>query len=355
MWTYQKFRIPIHVLFWIGVLGFYTLLFGQENRDYEGSFKFVVTLLPITMATTYFLNYYLVPRFLLAKKYFRFFLYFMYTIIISITLELNAVIFSLVRLSDIGMDLMSTASFNIFYLIAANYLVVFLAVSIKLLNHWYQIQHENLLLEKEGMEIELKLKEAELKLLKAQIHPHFLFNTLNNLYGLALSGSEKTPDTVLKISSLLDFMLYRSTQPRVQLKEEIDYIKDYIELEKLRYQRIRIEWKAEGPLDDPYIAPMLLQPFIENAFKHGASNDIQQPWIQVNLSVNKASALSFAVKNSKSPESRQVLSGYTEGIGLKNVKKRLKILYPDHHRLEIREEPETFGIRLELELNHLKT
>ena len=355
MWTYQKFRIPIHVLFWIGVLGFYTLLFGQENRDYEGSFKFVVTLLPITMATTYFLNYYLVPRFLLAKKYFRFFLYFMYTIIISITLELNAVIFSLVRLSDIGMDLMSTASFNIFYLIAANYLVVFLAVSIKLLNHWYQIQHENLLLEKEGMEIELKLKEAELKLLKAQIHPHFLFNTLNNLYGLALSGSEKTPDTVLKISSLLDFMLYRSTQPRVQLKEEIDYIKDYIELEKLRYQRIRIEWKAEGPLDDPYIAPMLLQPFIENAFKHGASNDIQQPWIQVNLSVNEASALSFTVKNSKSPESRQVLSGYTEGIGLKNVKKRLKILYPDHHRLEIREEPETFGIRLELELNHLKT
>lgn len=355
MWSYKKLRIPVHIFFWILVLGFYTLLFGHENRDYLGSFKFVITLLPITLATTYFLNYYLVPRFLLTKKYFRFFLYFLYTIIISITLELNAVIFSLVRISSFGVDQMNPASFNIFYLIAANYLVVFLAVSIKLLNHWYQIQHENLILEKEGMEIELKLKEAELKLLKAQIHPHFLFNTLNNLYGLALSGSEKTPDTVLKISSLLDFMLYRSTQPRVQLKEEVDYIKDYIELEKLRYHQIRIDWKEEGALDDIYIAPMLLQPFIENAFKHGTSHDIQQPWLEVNLSVRNRSELSFSVRNSKSPENSRDQSGYTEGIGLKNVKKRLKILYPGHHRLKISEEPETFGISLDLELNHLKS
>ncbi len=355
MWKYQKLRLLIHLFFWILVLAFYTLLFGHENRDYPGSFKFVIILLPITMATTYFLNYFLVPRFLLTKKYFRFFLYFLYTIIISITLELNAVIFSLINISKYGMDQMSPASFNIFYLIAANYLVVFLAVSIKLLNHWYQVQNENLLLEKEGMEIELKLKEAELKLLKAQIHPHFLFNTLNNLYGLALSGSEKTPDTVLKISSLLDFMLYRSTQPRVKLQEEIAYIKDYIELEKLRYHRINIEWKEYGGLDDHYIAPMLLQPFIENAFKHGTSHDIQQPWLKVKISIRDHADLTFIVRNSKSPESQMDQSGYTEGIGLKNVKKRLNILYPGHHRLEIEEAPDEFGIQLELSLNQLKT
>jgi LytS/YehU family sensor histidine kinase len=287
----------------------------------------------------------------MARNYLQFSLYFLYTLIISITLELNAVMFSLVAIADFGMKQMSPASFNIFYLIAANYLVVFLAVAIKLLNHWYQIQNQNLLLEKESMEIELKLKEAELRLLKAQIHPHFLFNTLNNLYGLALSGSEKTPDIVLKISSLLDFMLYRSTQQKVKLKEEIDYIKDYIELEKLRYKHIDIQWKEKGNLENEYIAPMLLQPFVENAFKHGTSKDIKNPWIQVELSIQNNSILDFVVLNSRSSDKQNDSSGYTEGIGLKNVKKRLKILYPDNHLLEIHEKLQTFGIHLQLTLN----
>jgi sensor histidine kinase YesM len=263
--------------------------------------------------------------------------------------------FSLVAIADFGMKKMSPASFNIFYLIAANYLVVFLAVAIKLLNHWYQIQNQNLLLEKESMEIELKLKEAELRLLKAQIHPHFLFNTLNNLYGLALSGSEKTPDIVLKISSLLDFMLYRSTQQKVKLKEEIDYIKDYVELEKLRYSSIDIQWKEQGNLENEYIAPMLLQPFVENAFKHGTSKDIKDPWIQVKIEARKNSTLEFMVQNSRSSDKQKDSSGYSEGIGLKNVKKRLKILYPENHTLEIQQEPHRFGIHLHITLNQLRT
>jgi len=355
MLKYKNFRVPIHIFFWILVLVFYTLLFGNENRDYSGAFQFVIILLPITIATTYFLNYFLVPKFLLQKKYFRFFLYFLYTIIISITLELNAVMISLISISDFGMNQMNPASFNIFYLIAANYLVVFLAVAIKMINQWYQIQHQNLLLEKEGMEIELKLKEAELKLLKAQIHPHFLFNTLNNLYGLALSGSEKTPDIVLKISSLLDFMLYRSTQPKVKLQEELNYIKDYVELEKLRYHRIDIEWNEDGIVDDQYIAPMLLQPLIENAFKHGTSKDIDHPWIKVKIRIKNSSTLEFTVQNSRSPDSQKDECEYTEGIGLKNVKKRLNILYPDFHQLDIQEQPDVFRIQLNVELNHLKS
>ncbi len=355
MLNYKNFRIPIHIFFWILVLVFYTLLFGHENRDYYGSFRFVIILLPITIFTTYFLNYFLVPRFLLQKKYFRFFLYFLYTLIVSITLELNAVMISLVSISDFGMDRMIPTSFNIFYLIAANYLVVFLAAAIRMINQWYQMQHQNLLLEKEGMEIELKLKEAELKLLKAQIHPHFLFNTLNNLYGLALSGSEKTPDVVLKISSLLDFILYRSTLPKVKLQEELNYIKDYVELEKLRYHRIDIEWNEDGIAIDQYIAPMLLQPLIENAFKHGTSKDIEHPWIKVKIGIKNDSTLEFTVRNSRAPDSQRDDSGYTEGIGLKNVKKRLNILYPEFHRLEIQEKPDVFIVQLNVELNHLKS
>jgi sensor histidine kinase YesM len=249
------------------------------------------------------------------------------------------------------------ASFNIFYLIAANYLVVFFAVAIKLLNHWYKMQNQNVLLEKEGMEIELKLKEAELKLLKAQIHPHFLFNTLNNLYGLALSGSDKTPEIVLKISSLLDFMLYRSNRARVQLREELNYIRDYMDLEKLRYHNIRIEWEENGIRDEHYIAPMLLQPLVENAFKHGTSGDNKDPWITIKILVDSTSQMEFSIWNSKPQDKGGPgvnYDGNPEGIGLINIKKRLNILYADHHQLEICEDIDVFGVSLDLSLNHLK-
>jgi len=349
---YIKYRILIHSLFWLLVLSFYTLLFGSENSDYTGAFQFVIMLLPITIATTYFLNYYLIPRYVLKKKYFLFILYFIYSFIISITLGLNVVLLTFVVIADFNAGNMVPASFNIIYLIAGNYLVVLFAVTIKLVSKWNTVEKKNLLLEKKSMEMELRLKEAELKLLKAQIHPHFLFNTLNNLYGLVLAGSENAPQIVLKISSLLDYMLYKSNKPYVSIASEVQYIKDYLELEKLRYSKLQIEFSEKGISNKVSIAPMILQPFVENAFKHGISKEVGMQWLNLEISVDNGH-LEFRVKNPRVAESSNDETGYSEGIGLNNVKKRLDILYPGRYKLNIKEDNSTFDIILNIDLDNL--
>lgn len=350
--SYKKYRILLHVLFWLLVLSFYTLLFGSENSDYRGAFRFVIMLLPITIATTYFLNYFLVPRYVLKKKYFLFVLYFIYSFIISITLGLNVVVLTFVVIADFNTGNMVPASFNVIYLIAGNYLVVLFAVTIKLISKWNMVEKKNLLLEKKSMEMELRLKEAELKLLKAQIHPHFLFNTLNNLYGLVLAGSENAPQIVLKISSLLDYMLYKSNKPFVGIESEVQYIKDYLELEKLRYSDLSIEFSENGVSNKEFIAPMLLQPFVENAFKHGISKDVGMQWLKIQITID-AGHLKFVVNNPTVEDSANDATGYSEGIGLKNVKKRLDILYPDRYELDIHEDDKTFTIILQIELDKI--
>ncbi len=127
-------------------------------------------------------------------------------------------------------------------------------------------------LEKNALTTELKLKEAELKLLKAQIHPHFLFNTLNNLYGLTLEKSDEAPDLVLRLSDILDYILYRCDEKYVPLTEEINMIKNYLEIEKIRYsEKLSLETNFPDKTSAFKIAPLILLPFIENAFKHGVS------------------------------------------------------------------------------------
>ncbi len=350
-YSYKHFRVFIHLLFWFLVLGFYTILFGSESSDYKGAFQFVIMLLPITIATTYFLNNYLIPKYILKKKYLLFLLYFVYTFIISITLGLNVVLLTFVVIADFNVGNMVPASFNIIYLIAGNYLVVLFAVTIKLINHWYKMENKNLLLEKQSVEIELKLKEAELKLLKSQIHPHFLFNTLNNLYGLTLSKSNQAPEIVLKISSLLDYTLYQSNKHQVNLVDEISFIKDYIELEQLRYSNLKLELKLPDDGKNFSVAPMIFQPFIENAFKHGVSKDMKDPWIKINMNMIENNELQFMIVNSKIYEDINDPTGYTEGIGLKNVKKRLEILYPNKHDLQITDKGNKYQVELILNLN----
>ena len=349
---YSRYRILIHTIFWLLVLGFYTLLFGSESSDYKGAFQFVIMLLPITIATTYFLNYYLVPKYVLRKKYLLFILYFIYSFIISINLGLNVVLLTFVMIADFNVGNMFPASYNIIYLIAGNYLVVLFAVNIKLISKWNAVEKKNLVLETRSMEMELRLKESEFKLLKAQIHPHFLFNTLNNLYGLVLAGSEIAPQIVLKISSLLDYMLYKSNKPYVSIESEVQYIKDYIELEKLRYSKLKIEFTEEGISNKVKIAPMILQPFVENAFKHGISKEVGMQWLNIGIIVVNGH-LEFRVKNPRVPESSNDETGYTEGIGLNNVKKRLSILYPGRHKLNIKEENNSFAISLNIDLDNI--
>lgn len=188
---------------------------------------------------------------------------------------------------------------------------------------------------------------AELQLLKAQVHPHFLFNTLNNIYSFSLDRSPKTPELILKLSSLLSYMLYDCKTEEVRLEKEVEIMKNYIDLERERYgDTIEISWNVEGDIRDNFISPLLMLPFLENAFKHGASEQIEKPWIGVDISVVH-DTLKFKITNSKN----EFISHSPNGIGINNVKKRLKFLYPGKYELKINDEGDFFAVSLMVKLS----
>ena len=337
-----------HVAFWVCVLGFYTFYFGQRQDNYNQSLFFICLLLPITVVTTYFLLYWLIPRYLLQRRYFTFALYFVYTLLMSFYLELVLVLALYVSVAEYQAMFVRPGIVDLLTVIISMYLVVSLAAALHLLKRWYSMQQENMRLEQIRMETELKLKDAELHLLRSQIHPHFLFNTLNNLYGLSLEQSEKVPEVVLQISSLLDYMLYRSDSDRVPLSEEIEHIRNYLGLEQLRYDdRSDISFNVDGDPTAVQIAPLLLIPFVENSIKHGIG---QAPgYVNIDLTI-QGQNLSFSVSNSTPAKPSDSIST-ASGIGLSNVKRRLELLYPKVHTLSLREDTDSYSIELNIHLD----
>ncbi|MEZ4703245.1 MAG: histidine kinase [Rhodothermales bacterium] len=345
----SRVRVLTHLVFWAGVLAFYTLYFGQRQDNYNQSLLFVGALLPITIAATYFLNYWLIPRYLLARRYFFFGLYFIYALLFTLYLELLLVLILYINVAQYQAMFVKPGLVDVMEVIVGMYLVVFLAAAIHLLKRWYAMQTLNAQIERTRMEVELKLKDAELQLLRSQIHPHFLFNTLNNLYGLSLTKSEHVPDVVLRISSILDYMLYRGDAERVPLSDEIAHIRNYLALERLRYdERTKITVDVAGEVDGQRIAPLLLIPFVENSVKHGPGASSEPGWIAIRIAIDEG-ALHFAIENS-TPE-RASAPTRPDGIGLQNVRRRLELLYPDAHRLTIADEPRRFRVELTLELD----
>ena len=204
-----------------------------------------------------------------------------------------------------------------------------------------------LLKQKEFLQAQQEKTTAELQLLKAQVHPHFLFNTLNNIYSFSLDRSPKTPGLILKLSSLLSYMLYDCKAEEVRLEKEVEIMKNYIDLEKERYgDTIEISWNAEGDIRDNFISPLLMLPFLENAFKHGASEQIEKPWMGVDISAAN-NILKFKIANSKN----EYIAHSHHGIGINNVKKRLELLYSGKHELKINDEGDFFSVSLMVKLS----
>lgn len=196
-----------------------------------------------------------------------------------------------------------------------------------------------------------KNQEAELQLLKGQLNPHFLFNTLNNLYGLSVIKSDKLPGLMLKLSDLLRYSLYQTKDARVPLRQELTYLQNYLELERLRLDdKIDLSLQIEGDPQEYQVAPMLLIVFLENAFKHFGSTAGQAAFIQINISV-VADQLRFSCINSK--DTQAVVSPREQnasGIGLANVRQRLALLYPRQYRLDVQDHKTTFSVDLNLSL-----
>ncbi len=225
--------------------------------------------------------------------------------------------------------------------------VITLAMSIKLTKKWIETQRRQQALEKERL-------ETELKFLKYQFNPHFLFNSINSIFFLIHKNPDKASASLAKFSELLRHQLYECNDQQISLDKEIAYLENFIELEKLRQNKsLAVELNlGEAYAPDTGIAPFILMTFVENAFKHVSKDKGQSNWINIDLAV-MGIQLHFTVANSTSENNAPEVINYG-GIGLKNVQRRLDLIYPGQYLLDIRQNPGSFVVKLELELKQLE-
>jgi two-component system LytT family sensor kinase len=334
----KSWQIFWHVFFWLSIISVFLLLAQGEMRlGPEGIFV-TFFLYPAINIGLFYLNYLVyIPRFLDKKKYTA------YAIIIVITLILFG-------LGKYGIGLLfkpyvlvrmhETIGFWQYFIstIFASLTFVFLSTVLKFTTDWF-------LNERIQRDLENQRLSAELSFLKSQINPHFLFNSLNSIYSLAYQRSETTPDAILKLSEIMRYMLYECNDNEVSLEKELQYLQNYIELQKIRFgKNAYIDFKINGRVDGQKIVPLLLIAFIENAFKHGVVNDARSA-IRLLIEVDE-SHLYFFIQNRKHTSNKDNLGG----IGLINVKRRLDLLYPGRYKLDIIDGKETYTCELTLDL-----
>jgi sensor histidine kinase YesM len=323
-------RVLMHLLFWTAVTGFFFLVFRSNNSSAQRTLEVNLGFMPGHLIFAYSLMYWVIPRFLLKGKIVLSIIYMLLFLAVALFYERIADTY-LVHYSHFE-KIWVPHSFprSIFALFS----VAWIAVSIKLVKYWYLEKEIQQKLEKEKLTVELQL-------LKSQLHPHFLFNTLNNLYSLTLEGSAQAPQAVLQLSALLRYMLYECNEPLTDLRKEIEVLKTYIALEKFRWRdRVDISTSFTGDIDNQSIAPLLLLPFVENAVKHGMRTELAQCWISLHLHVEK-DVLTFKMINSTGTPT----PAHSGGLGLQNVQRRLNLLYPGH-QLKIIRDDHTFTVSL---------
>ena len=342
-------RTLTHVLFWVVWLLLTTTIASLNMGGYKNHLIHNVCLLPAQIIAAYLLVYYQVPNLLYKKKY----LQFLISLLLSVILLGAVARLSIIYIAEpfFREDFQQESILEIFidipYLIGVYfpsvYMIAFIMLIIKTFKERFESKHQMEVLQKEK-------KTAELNFLKAQIHPHFLFNTLNNLYALTLEKSDDAPEVVVKLSEMLDYMLYQCGDPKVAISKEVELLKSYMDLETLRYGE-NLDLKFNQKIDDPAveIAPLILLCLIENAFKHGASGNLINPLINIDLKVLDQE-LKLKVFNTKS-ENRQSIKGLKkQGVGAKNIKRQLDLIYPGQYELEIVDQEKDYLVNLSIQL-----
>ncbi len=339
----KKNNIIHHFLFWGVIWLFYVFFFSYNSSNINYILALSTILIPITAITTYIMVYLLIPKYLRTKKYVQFGVFTFFTLLFTTFCILLFLMMSVAYLNELKIEDLPPMGENYIFIIVLVYLIVSLVSFGSLWKRNAQITIQNSEIQKKYLTANYRAKEQELAYLKNQIHPHFLFNTLNTIYGFALKNSKETPSIILKLSNLLDYILYQAKKPEVLLIDEIVHIEQYIDLEKTRFNdTLNIVFTKETTNQDIHIPPMLLLPFVENAFKHGSIIDGFLKVI-LHLSITDTE-LYFSIKNTYKPNTSQ------EGIGLKNIKERLDILYPKNYALQIEPKPEWFEIDLRINL-----
>jgi sensor histidine kinase YesM len=325
-----------HASFWIVILAFYVIFFGRKSDNYPLTLFFVGLLMPVTIGTTYFVNYVLIPRYLMNGRYASFGLFFTYTLLGSLFLEAVIAMITFIVVAKVSIKDMSPASIDIVFLLTSLLMVIFLASGIKMLLHWKKSKEDYQKLMREKI-------ETELKFLKSQLNPHFLFNTLNNLYYLASVKSDKAPQAILSLSKVLDYVLKEGRSTFVSLERELQHLENYIALELLRYEdRVEVDLNVAGPVERHTIGPMILITLMENAFKHGVMPVAGKSWINMEVKCDEKKVI-INISNGRKG------SPNGHGIGLDNLSNQLKHLYGNRFQLAINEDnADTFGISLTL-------
>jgi len=342
-------RALSHVLFWLAFLFIFTIL----NILHYGTVMPVtfnnLAMLPSQIIAAYFLNYYQIPKLLYKRKY----LLFAVSIVLSIYILSAFARFNIVHIiepfvrENFEQESIREILTDYIYLFSvyfpAVYIYAFMMLTAKAIKNRFEEKHQIEVLEKEKA-------TNELKFLKAQIQPHFLFNTLNNLYALTLAKSDLAPQVVLKLSELLDFILYQSNESTIAISKEIELIQSFIELESLRYEKtLDVIFNHGVDNKNTQIAPLLLLSSIENAFKHGLSSDPKNAKIHIDLSVID-NTLKFKVFNNKINSSLKKQDANKSGIGNTNLKRQLELNYPQKHDLEIQDASNSYTVKLDINL-----
>ncbi len=343
-------KILAHTLFWIGIFILYTQVFFNAGVSFWFGFMKNIVLFPSMIGAAYLLNYYQIPRFYEKKKYWIF----AGSLLISTYLftALARILTIYIAEPVLGLDQPLPNMWALVLLapdrliknyIMSIYIAPLIMLSIKMLKSNAEAKRNAEILEKEK-------HLAEINFLKAQIHPHFLFNTLNNLYSLTIQKSDEAPKTVVKLSEMLDYMLYQCNDRQVAISKELQLIHNYIDLEKLRYGE-RLALTINESIESPNIqvSPLILLSLIENAFKHGVSGAIQSPFIDIDLKVD-SEKLELSIKNSKPQTKQKDPTSYKSGIGFSNIKRQLDLIYPERYHLAIDDKPETYHVSLSIQL-----
>jgi sensor histidine kinase YesM len=362
MFEMGRYRLLRHLIFWIAwILFSATVQLTNLNSGPIALADLAIyqlmrafTRLPSHILFCYVTIYFFVPRFILKRKYKQFILYFSLFLfglywfnyfVLTPIYHLPGVILDL-PFNQVQLPLFIRKFYSFYSNINFTGAIpaCCLMLSIKYYKDWYKKQSESEMLIREN-------KLAELQLLKAQIHPHFLFNTLNNIYSFTLTGSPQAAALVDKLSGMIDYITTEGAKSFVPVEKELQLINDYIGLEKVRYGgRLDMQVQINGEYKNKMIAPLLMIPFVENCFKHGASVMRGQQWIKLTILI-KEDQLYFNLSNSKPPQG--IDTNNKKGIGLENVQKRLQLVYPDNHFLKIESTNDTYIVQLKVSLQQL--
>lgn len=336
-----------HVLFWGIYFVFNTFRWSSIHNDFFLSLKTNLIGFPIHMMLAYFNVYYLMPKFVYKKKYLKYTIFIITSLFVMLLVKYNLTYYL------VSTDVMPegpeevkslTVGYAVQTMIGEVYVISFFT-AIKLTIDWLRESSKLHDLEKRQL-------KSELKFLRSQVSPHFFFNTLNNIYSLTLEKSDQAPEVILKLSELMRYLLYATKKQRQDLTSEINCIRNYIDLERIRFDNtLKIEMDVSGDLDGYTIAPMLLIPLVENCFKHGASKNIGEMKIFIDLKVSNG-FMNFKVSNTI-PNANNILIYPAEsgGIGLSNVKKRLELGYDKNdYELSVFEKNQMFNVILKLKV-----